>query len=54
MKDQLNNQNDPNAKANANVEFGIEFGDINGAKLIEYPFMNQNQPKKKEKKKQKK
>ncbi|NMD71421.1 hypothetical protein HHO41_14035 [Bacillus sp. DNRA2] len=52
MKDQLNNPNDQNA--DANVEFGIEFGDINGAKLIEYPFMNQNQPKKKEKKKQKK
>jgi hypothetical protein len=47
MKDQSNKQN----AENVNVEFGIEFGDINGAKLIEYPFMNQNQAKKKKKKK---
>jgi hypothetical protein len=32
-----------------NVEFGIEFGDINGTKLMEYPFMNQKPSKKKKK-----
>lgn len=47
MKDQLNNT----GQNNTNVEFGIEFGDINGAKLIEYPFMNQNQIKRKKPKK---
>lgn len=34
----------------ANVEFGIEFGDMNAHKLYEIPFMNEEK-KKKEKKK---
>ncbi|WP_187118788.1 hypothetical protein [Bacillus marasmi] len=51
MKDHLNNNN--RNDTNANVEFGIEFGDINGAKLLEYPFMNQDHAKKKQKKKKK-
>jgi hypothetical protein len=28
-------------KENTNVEFGMEFGDINAAKQFEVPFMNQ-------------
>lgn len=48
MKDRLSK----NSKdTSANVEFGIEFGDINGAKLVEYPFMNQDQHTKKKKRK---
>jgi hypothetical protein len=45
MKDRSNKKEDQNT----NVEFGIEFGDINGAKLIEYPFMNKKPSKKKKK-----
>ncbi|HYK74572.1 MAG TPA: hypothetical protein VEV44_15870 [Pseudoneobacillus sp.] len=26
-----------------NVEFGIEFGDLNGAKFYEFPYSNQNE-----------
>lgn len=37
-------------KDSANVEFGIEFGDINAAKNYEVPFMNQKNNKKQEKK----
>ena len=48
MKNRSNKKED---SENTNVEFGIEFGDINGAKLIEYPFMNQKQTKIKKKKK---
>lgn len=48
MKDRLNKESQ---ETTANVEFGIEFGDINGAKLIEYPFMNQEHANKKKKKK---
>lgn len=51
MKDPLNKKT--RKDTNTNVEFGIEFGDINGAKLIEYPFMNQDHTKRKEKKKKK-
>lgn len=51
MKDRLSKQKHTNT--NPSVEFGIEFGDINGAKLIEYPFMNQEHAKKKEKTKKK-
>jgi hypothetical protein len=41
-------------KDSANVEFGIEFGDLNNAKNYEVPFMNQDkQEEKKEKKKRK-
>ncbi|MBX9972097.1 hypothetical protein [Cytobacillus firmus] len=32
----------------ANVEFGMEFGDINAGKLYELPFMNRDKDKKKE------
>ncbi|MDZ5470518.1 hypothetical protein SM124_02030 [Bacillus sp. 31A1R] len=35
----------------ANVEFGIEFGDLNAAKNYEVPFMNQNANRKNNKKK---
>jgi hypothetical protein len=37
-----------NAKENINVEFGMEFGDMNASKLYEIPFMNQEKAKKKE------
>lgn len=30
-----------------NVEFGMEFGDINANKLYELPFMNKDKAKKK-------
>ena len=33
----------------ANVEFGMEFGDINASKLYEVPFMNEKNTKKKSK-----
>jgi hypothetical protein len=33
----------------ANVEFGMEFGDINASKLYEIPFMNQEKSKSKKK-----
>jgi hypothetical protein len=32
-----------------NVEFGMEFGDINASKLYEIPFMNGEKSKKKSK-----
>jgi len=34
-------------KENANVEFGVEFGDLNAAKQYEIPFMNQKKDTKK-------
>ncbi len=40
--------NHPNKK-DVNVEFGMEFGDLNASKLYEVPFMNK-QTNKKEKK----
>lgn len=36
-------------RASANVEFGMEFGDINANKLYEIPFMNQEKSKQKRK-----
>jgi len=33
-------------KQTANVEFGIEFGDLNAAKLFERPFPKKKQNKK--------
>lgn len=42
MKDQSNKEL---KNINSNVEFGFEFGDMNAAKLIEYPFMNQDKKK---------
>ena len=33
----------------SNVEFGMEFGDINASKLYEIPFMNEEKSKKKSK-----
>jgi hypothetical protein len=38
-----------NQSETANVEFGMEFGDINANKLYEIPFMNQEKSKKKRK-----
>ncbi len=37
-----------NTKENINVEFGMEFGDMNASKLYEIPFMNQEKVKKRE------
>lgn len=34
-------------KQQANVEFGMEFGDINASKLYEIPAMNQEKAKRK-------
>ncbi|WNS76945.1 hypothetical protein RRV45_08170 [Bacillus sp. DTU_2020_1000418_1_SI_GHA_SEK_038] len=36
---------------NANVEFGIEFGDMNASKLYEVPFMSKDKEKKNNRKK---
>jgi hypothetical protein len=36
-------------KASANVEFGMEFGDLNASKLYEVPFMNKEKSSKKRK-----
>ena len=38
-----------NVKENTNVEFGMEFGDMNASKLYEIPFMNQEKAKKEKK-----
>lgn len=35
----------------ANVEFGMEFGDINASKMYEVPFMNEEEKTKKSNKK---
>ncbi|MCM3705861.1 MULTISPECIES: hypothetical protein [Cytobacillus] len=32
----------------ANVEFGMEFGDLNAGKFYELPFMNRDKDKKKD------
>lgn len=34
-----------------NVEFSVEFGDVNGTKLYELPFMNEKKSHKSESKK---
>jgi hypothetical protein len=34
-------------KQHANVEFGMEFGDMNASKLYEVPAMNQEKSKRK-------
>jgi hypothetical protein len=31
---------------NANVEFGVELGDMNASKMFEIPFMNEDKGKK--------
>ncbi|WP_442599264.1 hypothetical protein [Neobacillus sp. D3-1R] len=36
-----------------NVEFGIEFGDINGIKFYEYPISNQKEKEKSKKERNK-
>jgi len=36
-----------NRKKSANVEFGMEFGDLNASKLYEVPFMNKEKSSKK-------
>ncbi|MEI2357494.1 hypothetical protein [Mesobacillus zeae] len=33
-------------QANTNVEFGMEFGDINASKMYEQPFPEKKHPKK--------
>jgi hypothetical protein len=35
----------PKTKEITNVEFGIEFGDMNTAKMYETPFVNQSKKK---------
>ncbi|WP_394136810.1 hypothetical protein [Cytobacillus oceanisediminis] len=40
-------QNDAKQSNSSNVEFGMEFGDINAKKLYELPFMNREKNKKK-------
>ncbi|CAM3484195.1 hypothetical protein GCM10009865_31250 [Aeromicrobium ponti] len=40
-------QNDAKQSNSSNVEFGMEFGDINANKLYELPFMNREKNKKK-------
>jgi len=42
-------KNDKYKKESTNVEFGMEFGDLNASKLYEIPFMNQEKAKKKKK-----
>ncbi|MCU9611998.1 hypothetical protein OEV98_00310 [Caldibacillus lycopersici] len=42
MKDQLNKKE---KNLNTNVEFGIEFGDVNGAKLMEHAYANKKKEK---------
>lgn len=37
-------------KQTVNVEFGMEFGDMNASKLYEIPFMSGDSQKRKEKK----
>ena len=46
------NKKEKNKKQNqsVNVEFGMEFGDMNASKLYEIPFMSGNSQKRKEKK----
>jgi|UPI000411379A hypothetical protein len=34
---------------NTNVEFSVEFGDVNGIKLYELPYMNQKNKNKNQK-----
>jgi hypothetical protein len=41
---------DQRNRKNTNVEFGMEFGDLNASKLYEIPFMNKEKANKKEKK----
>ncbi|WP_338470002.1 hypothetical protein R4Z10_14450 [Niallia sp. XMNu-256] len=41
--------NNKRPKQHANVEFGMEFGDINASKLYEIPAMNQEKAKRKKK-----
>lgn len=38
-----------NKKTVENVEFGMEFGDLNASKLYEVPFMNKEKSSKKKK-----
>ncbi|WP_185150681.1 hypothetical protein [Cytobacillus dafuensis] len=38
------------AKETANLEIGMEFGDINASKQYEVPFMNEDKGKRKNKK----
>ncbi|PWW19476.1 hypothetical protein DFO73_12046 [Cytobacillus oceanisediminis] len=40
-------QKDAKKSDSSNVEFGMEFGDINANKLYELPFMNHEKTKKK-------
>lgn len=40
-------QKDAKQSDSSNVEFGMEFGDINANKLYELPFMNREKNKKK-------
>lgn len=44
-------KNKAKQKNGANVEFGLEFGDINASKQFEVPFMNEDKEKKSKRKK---
>jgi len=46
MKKSFNQRNN---NKNTNVEFGMEFGDLNASKLYEIPLMNKEKANKKEK-----
>lgn len=46
----MNKKNSIKRNNSANVEFGMEFGDINANKQFEIPFMNEEKGKKKNKK----
>jgi hypothetical protein len=41
---------DKEKKESLNVEFGMEFGDVNASKLFEIPFMNEEKTDKNKKK----
>ena len=46
MKKNIEKQNNQNT---SNVEFGMEFGDLNASKQYEIPFMNKKNNQKKNK-----
>ncbi|NHM29553.1 hypothetical protein [Neobacillus terrae] len=45
------NESNKEKVQNTNVEFSVEFGDVNGIKLYELPYMNQKNKTKNEKRK---